>query len=491
MGANYQSLGGKCLVAMALILNGYPADHAAVVRAIEICRTATAGGPDGVPPDDKIYGLAIAVIFLCELEPGQGKYDREIRTLMEALRRRQKRHGGWGYLWEKLGDTSMTQYGVLSAWVAYRAGFGMSVDSIARVQNWLLRTQDPSGCWGYKGTDPGDFRLVKQREVRHSLAAAGLGSVLICANMLGIDNLLDKSSEPGVPSALQEVDESEDGSVRRVPAKVDRNRVRAAIGRGNRWFENNFRIDPPRWTHYYLYALERYMSFRELAEGKHPMESKWYDEGFRYLAKIQEGDGSWHGECGRGVDTAFSVLFLCRSTRKSIGQTYGEGTLTGGRGLPREVASARLQEGTIVTDGLAATADDLIRVLADSDHPDHWYLIHHPDELVNAANRAVLATHGNRLRLLLSQGSPEARRLAVRGLSQTRDLDRVPLLVAALADPDWRVVMEADNGLRLVSRRFEGFDLPSRRDEVARRRVIRAWKDWYLTMRPDAEFDDE
>ncbi|OHB79747.1 MAG: hypothetical protein A2W31_04470, partial [Planctomycetes bacterium RBG_16_64_10] len=490
LGAYAQTLGCRCLVAMALTVNGYPVDHPMVVRAVEACRVATAQGPDQVPVGPKMYDLAIAAIFLCELEPGLGKHDQQIRVLMEALRRRQKRHGGWGYEQEQRGDTSMTQYGVLSAWVANRAGFGMPVDSIVRVCNWLLRTQDPSGGWGYKGYDPGDFRLVEQTEVRQSVSAAGLGSLFICADLLGIGDLMPRASDPDLPAALKEVEESQDGADRPLTSKVDRSRLRTAILRGNRWFQANYRIDPPKWTHYYLYALERYMSFRELAEGRLASESKWYDEGFRFLSTIQAGNGSWPGECGAGPDTAFAVLFLSRATRSSIGRAYGEGTLTGGRGLPRDLINARLERGSVLDDGLAAPAMDLIRILSDPDHPDHGYLIHHGDKLVNEANRAVLAEHADRLQILVRRGTPEARRIAIRALSQTRDLDRVPLLIFALTDPDWRVVKEASDGLRLMSRRFEGFALPPLRDEAARRQVLQEAQGWYRSIRPNADFDE-
>ena len=61
----------------------------------------------------------------------------------------------------------MTQYGVLASWEAKKNGFVVPVDSIERVLMWLMRTQDPSGGWGYQGVDPGpgtstEITLVKQ-----------------------------------------------------------------------------------------------------------------------------------------------------------------------------------------------------------------------------------------------------------------------------------------------------------------------------------------
>ena len=80
--------------------------------------------------------------------------------------------------------------------------------------------------------------------------------------------------------------------------------------------------------------------------------------------------------------------------------------------------------------------------------------------------------------------------MAIRMLSQRRDLDHVPLLLYALTDPDWRVVVEANGGLQLISRKFAGFGLPPRQDEAARQRVIAEWRKWYLAIRPDAELEN-
>ena len=53
---------------------------------------------------------------------------------------------------------------------------------------------------------------------------------------------------------------------------------------------------PDWWTFYYLYAYERYASFRELAEGRTDKEPAWYNDGARFLLKKQEDNGSWTHE---------------------------------------------------------------------------------------------------------------------------------------------------------------------------------------------------
>ena len=96
----------------------------------------------------------------------------------------------------------MTQYGVLSSWAALQAGFSIPVESIEAVTNWLLHTQDPSGQFGYQGTESKDATLVAQREMRPSMTVAGLGSLYICSTMLGIAQKTEKRRDD-LPPALQ------------------------------------------------------------------------------------------------------------------------------------------------------------------------------------------------------------------------------------------------------------------------------------------------
>ena len=97
------------------------------------------------------------------------------------------------------------------------------------------------------------------------------------------------------------------------------------------------------WVFYYLYALERCMSFRELIEQSAEKEPAWYNTGVEYILKTQRSDGSWMGpEANTIADTAFAVLFLMRSTKKSIekAKSYGAGEMIGGRGLPKDTERA-------------------------------------------------------------------------------------------------------------------------------------------------------
>ena len=91
-----------------------------------------------------------------------------------------------------------------------------------------------------------------------------------------------------------------------------------------------------------------------------------------------------------------------------------------------------------------------------------------------------------RLQQLVRGGEPEVRLLAVRALGRTGNLDYVPSLLYALTDPDRRVVLEARDGLRFISRNFDGFGPPDDFTEQQRFEAIEAWKKWYLSIRPTA-----
>jgi hypothetical protein len=140
-------LGGKCLVALAFLKNGASDEHKRVVEAVAACQAKTA---DAIREDD-MYSNGLAIIFLSELDPV--KHRDLIERFAGVLRARQKPHGGWGYESYLTGDTSQTQYATLAYWQLMQAGIAPAVESVEAGANWLLRTQDPSGAWGYQGIE--------------------------------------------------------------------------------------------------------------------------------------------------------------------------------------------------------------------------------------------------------------------------------------------------------------------------------------------------
>lgn len=155
-------------------------DHATISRAVEACDATIKSDPSDNTLD--IYSNGLAVIFLCELSPQ--KYGKQIEWYLNRLKHVQKDHGGWGYFGVPSGDTSQTQYGTLSYWEANRRGFNVDGGSVDNLATWLLRTQDPGGCWGYQGNLAPNDTPVAQNETNCSMLAAGLGSMYICTTSL-------------------------------------------------------------------------------------------------------------------------------------------------------------------------------------------------------------------------------------------------------------------------------------------------------------------
>jgi hypothetical protein len=80
--------------------------------------------------------------------------------------------------------------------------------------------------------------------------------------------------------------------------------------------------------------------------------------------------------------------------------------------------------------------------------------------------------------------------VAVATLAAARDLDNVPTLIYALTDPDQGVANTARDGLRFVSRKLRGYGMPTNASQQQKQAAARQWKQWYLSIRPDAEFVD-
>ncbi len=485
--------GGQALVGMALLKHGAEPTHPKVVEAVEaIQENVKANDPRLVSFD--IYSTGICAIFLIELDPGI--YATEIQCLIDSLVLRQKEHGGWGYSHLSTGDSSMTQYGVLCLWEATQAGFKVPQKTIESVAMWLLKTQDPSGAFGYQGQVSPTFTPVEQTQIRISMVGASMGGLYICADLLGLTTADQRAADDGVPMALKEIREPKQPRPVDPRAPFDPEYLRLAVARGNQWMAVNYVIDPPSWQHYYLYALERYMSFRELADGRSPKNmgkaANWYDDGVRDLLATQKEDGSWKGSLGPVVDTSFSALFLMRSTKKRIQKirNFGEGVAIGGRGLPPSTDDLLIRRGQVVARPLLGPAEELLAALENPDGAEYDRAVSLLAGLSTEQAKDLVGTQANRLAELAKGSSVEARVAAVRALGRSRDLQNVPTLIYALADADVRVMAAARDALRRVSRRPKGYGLSDRPSGGELQNVINHWKAWYLAVRPDAEFEE-
>jgi HEAT repeats/Squalene-hopene cyclase C-terminal domain/Prenyltransferase and squalene oxidase repeat len=487
-----ERLGARCIVGLAFLKAGKP-DHPRVDEAVKAARAAMTSGEK-----IDVYSNGIVIVFFCELSPE--RYRREIQWYLDLLRKRQKEHGGWGYDGNSAegadlptGDTSQTQYASLGYWSAYRHGFAIQPESLERLTQWILRTQDPAGAWGYQGVVTQTSQRVGQSQISCSMLAAGMSSLLICADLLdaapaGLDDGSGWTAEdmlledlPPALRAAREGDANRPPPVQIHTGKINLSAILESIDLARGWMDKNYTMNLGNYFCYYLYATERYQSFYDLLEGTAEEEPKWYTDGYELLRAKQRPDGGWNAGCGMSVDTAFAVLFLMRSTQKSIQSTLGEGTLVAGRGIPSNVARARLRGNQVVVEQVQTKLEEMLSMVDDADQSHLDELARDPTSLVVGQ---VDVASARRLQQLVRGGEPAVRLLSVRALGRTGNLDYVPTLIYALTDPDRDVVLEARDSLEFVSRRFNGFGPPDSFTDKQRFDAVDAWKNWYRSLRP-------
>ena len=472
-------LGGRCLIALVFMKEG-EMNHPRVYEALKACQEAAAKGNA-----EDVYTNGLAIIFLSDLDAKAHR--NTIQFFMAAMQRRQKQHGGWGYDGRSTGDTSQSQYGCLSAWEAFQKGVSINAGSIDRIARWLINTQDPSGGWGYQGKVGSPESPVEQTEITCSMVSAAMGSLLICADLVGIlkpgaaEQTEGESEKDLLPQAVRITSARDKTRPRLGGSTINRQELLGAVRRGNAWMDKNYEIEIERYNSYYLYALERYKSLQAILEGDEEYEPKWYNDGVKYLQRTQEKDGSWSTGCGPECDTAFSILFLIRSMETALG-SLGEGAALAGRGLPTDISKLKVRGGKLVVEQAKTEIDALLGDLDDAKLADLDAVISGSSELVigNVDEKSI-----RRLKQLVRSGEPVARIVAVKALAQTGDFDHVPTLLYALADNDPRLAIEARDGLRFISRRFEGFGLKNKFSRDEQLEALDRWVKWYEGVRPD------
>ncbi len=473
-----EQLGAKCLMALAFVKDDKK-DHPKVQQAVAACYETVKRGY----PDESFYSAGLAIILLSEVNPKA--HAGTLNYFINLLKQRQKKHGGWGYTNKQTGDTSQTQYAALSLWEAHRHRIGVDAEQVANLSEWLIRTQAPDGAWGYQGEVAPTGKRVKQDEVSLSMVSAALGSVMITIDLFGIMGPNQSvASEEELPQGVSVAGDKADRPAPRLSGKqVDREKLVKSYEDGAKYLEENFNINNKSWQVYYLYALERFRGFEEFLTGVAPESPKWYNQGYDYLLANQKSPGIWDKGCGEASDTAFAVLFLQRSTQKILRASIGEGLMLSGRGLPKNLGDIRLDGGQIVAQQEKTAVEDLLSMLDEDQAAKLDALSGDPTALIATDLDAKSA---RRLEQLIRSGPPEVRLLAVRALGRSGDLDYVPSLLYGLTDPDRRVVLASRDGLRFVSRKFNGYGLSDRFSENQRYEAKTKWEEWYLSVRPDA-----
>ena len=482
--------GAKALVGLALLKAGRPKDHPKVADALRAVNGFVSTSIAGTSFDEKIiYQAGVSLLFLLEHDH-RGHYDA-INAIIAYLARVQKTHGGWGYPALGSGDTSMTQFVILCFWTASERDYDTPLQCWEKVTNWLMRCQDPSGAFGYQGIDPGGFSPVEQQGTRHTMCVAGAGSLYMCGEHIKLLQIPLEGEKP--PPGFSRVRPKGKNPTEAITKNVDAAQFTACRTKIDNWMDAHATSNAPEWPQYYLYGLERYRSFRDLIEGRTDEEPEWYNQGAKELIDSQKKDGSWdYSTYPEPVpNTCFGIMFLMRSMREVIRKVkyFGSGGQGGGKDLP-EGDDVFAGDGGIKSKPLEGPAEQMIALLQQGNGEDLERALARLDELTRAGDEELLTKNAKALRDLAKGGSPQARAAAVKALGRRRNLDDVPLLIEAYYDPDGEVWQAAEYGLRFISRKFDGVLASEPEGDAGREEAILRWKEWYLSVRPDAVFDE-
>ena len=217
-------------------------------------------------------------------------------------------------------------------------------------------------------------------------------------------------------------------------------------------------------AYYMLYGVER---IGALADRQSIGRLDWFERGRAYIRSTQKPDGSWDAHHGADMNTCWSMLFLTKSTAKTLHrihiQRLGAGTLLGGRGLPKDLTSMTVAGGRVVSRPMNGAIEGMLAVLEDPRAEQADAAVAGLVDRYYREGPDVLRPYKPRFRKMLSDRDPGVRRVATWALAHTGDMDIVPQLIDTLVDPDEDVVDAARMGLQVISRKIEGLGPPAPR----------------------------
>jgi len=423
-------------------------------------------------------------------------YRRELEAISNFLQRHQRMDGAWTYLHSGEsggGDMSMVQYAVLAYWALEQSGIPVPSQAMLRAARWLIAAQDADGGYAYQTTLDANLNIVSRSgAATQSMTAAGMASIYAFRDLFGMDNNQPQSQLSfEVPPVFVRLPRPEAEQSNQINVnQAMRADFRRAQMRGDQWLRTRFSpiSRDTSWLFYYLYAIERYWSFREVAENNIEASPAWYNTAANFLIADQNADGGWTGGgCGDSVDTAYAILVLLRSTRQSIAQgsisRLSGGRMLGGRGLPESTDDIRVLDGQVISMHELADMDQLARLLDE--------LIDLDEEALaagslggRATGHRAAATHANQfsqLGQLVSASDAGTRLAAVDMIGRSSEVRHVPTLLYALTDPDEQVVAAAVHALNRLSRSLEPGPTPggmqAQLQEIPQ--LIEKWRTWY------------
>ncbi len=478
--------GREVLASYAIMLGQSDSNHPRILSGIQEAKRLIRRAMSGQYDSEIVYAVSISAVLLANHDPVEHR--PALEDAVNWLESKQRPYGGFGYLtgnFLQTGDISQTQYASMALWTLNKVGIPVKEETAEGIVNFLRATQDPSGAWGYQAILPNGKTLVSQEQVSKSLGTAGISGLLMAADILHLFGRHTEKDEDEIPSAFKRVDIQQGATDRGKPSTVTRGDIEDTLKNAFLYQEKS----PPQgrsWYYYWRYGQERYETFRGLAESKNDSKSDWYDLAVEEFKKKQGGDGAWTDGASSDpyVDTAFAVLFLVRSTKRTLGKT-DEGLAFGGYELPKDITNVRMIGDRIVSEA-EMSVESMLEVMEDVQGTVTEGML--PRNMQLSSDPKTRAAQTARLSRLLSSKSPTARQLAARLLGRSEEIQVAPDLIYALMDPDPYVPQIAEEGLRLLSRKLNAVLLKADPTNDQRVAAVNYWKAWYLGLRPDYVF---
>jgi hypothetical protein len=500
--------GYHSLPAYALLTAGEPKTLPQISKAIDEVKSRV---KDGVyKPSNTSHHIYEAGVdaMLMESAGGDSHYN-ELKAIADYIVAQQGADGSWDYPARTVGDTSMAQYGVLGLWAASRASVDIPTEVWDKAARWHIKTQRSDGGFQYHpGVNVGAATGGNASSI--NMTAGATGTVSILQMQLYPDSMKPESEREvkkkafGILEAKQpDAAIGESGPYKiATPLSAMEGSRRQGLG----WATSRYKpVSPLPHKIYYNYALERAAALNgsRLLGGK----IDWFKLSGEALLKLQNSEGSWDTFEGTHIGTSFAILFFIRPTQKAVAAQYGGGLLTGGRGLPSDLANADVSGGAVKEKRKpAGPLDELLTDLSKLDPDAIADAQSAIVEKIQVGSREELLGELDRIRKLIVHPDPELRRTAVWAVGRSGDLKDANLLINALNDFNVDVLIEAYNSLSYLSRKIDGVgmdsdpyaelsEFPTQEQKNAamaawKKEALKRWSDWYLRVRPYAERND-
>ncbi len=476
-GASGGNTGEVALGALALVKADVPATDPALVRALNLIagRFSTPSyqpqGGSGV----EVYEAGVTILLLANLDAASHR--AEIDSIARWLVSKQNANGSWDYQGRTSGDSSISQYAVLGLWEAENAGVPVAASVWDRAASFYIGSQRAGGGWTYHPGESGEDTM--------SMTAAGVGSLLICSRQLQPYRQAQRIANPLLIPLVSDAERA------RYAVQVPQAKIDQAVRGGLGWLSTNFTTGSPQVIghspFYALYGIERIGALAGLTSlGR----VNWFAEGRRFIESKQDASGGLNADFGAVPNTAWAVLFLSKSTEKTIRKIQirrlGAGTLVGGRGLPSDLSQISVAGGHVVSRPMDGAIEGMLAVLEDPRVDDASSAFSGLIARYQAEGPRGLRPWSDRFRHLLTDPDQGVRKVAAWALARTGDLAMALPLIEALADPDDGVMAEAGAGLQLLARKIDGFGPPRGATPAQKAEAATRWRAWYDTVRPIA-----